>query len=68
MAVGSTAEGKQLKAHLSFGEGFEASAGIAVEVAIRTLANPQPGAWTPGQLFGTELAQACGAIVQGPQA
>jgi hypothetical protein len=66
MAVGCTADGAQIEADLSFGEGCEASAAIAVEVAVRTLADPRPGAWTPGQRFGTELALACGAVVRPP--
>jgi len=68
LALGCTADGSPVEAHLSFGEGFAASAAIAVEVAVRTVAGPQPGAWTPGQLFGTELALACGAVVRGPGA
>src|SRR5262249_16629483 len=61
MARAAAADGKELEAHLSFGEGFAASAEIAVEIALRTLAHREPGAWTPGQLYGTELAFACGA-------
>jgi saccharopine dehydrogenase (NAD+, L-lysine-forming) len=68
MAVGWSADGPRLDAHLAFGEGFEASAAIAVDVAVRTAAAPRPGAWTPGQLFGTDLARACGAVVRGPHA
>jgi short subunit dehydrogenase-like uncharacterized protein len=67
VALGRGADGTHIEADLSFGEGFEASATIAVEVALRTLAGPRPGAWTPGQLFGPELAVACGAVVQGPR-
>jgi saccharopine dehydrogenase (NAD+, L-lysine-forming) len=68
MAVGCTTEGRCLRAELSFGEGFEASAAIAVEVAVRLASAPRSGAWTPGQLFGTELAATCGAVVQPVQA
>jgi short subunit dehydrogenase-like uncharacterized protein len=67
-ALGHTAEGTPIQADLSFGEGFEASATIAVEVAVRTLTNPRPGAWTPGQLFGSDLARACRAAISGPRA
>jgi short subunit dehydrogenase-like uncharacterized protein len=67
MAVGCSVDGAQLEFDLSFGEGSGASAAIAVEVAVRTLANSQPGAWTPGQLYGSELALACGAAVRGPR-
>jgi short subunit dehydrogenase-like uncharacterized protein len=66
-AAGSTDSGRQLEAHVTFGEGFQASAVIAVEVAVRVLAAPRPGAWTPGQLFGPELALACGAAIRGKQ-
>jgi short subunit dehydrogenase-like uncharacterized protein len=66
-AFGCSADNTRTEADLSFGEGFEASATIAVEVALRTLQAPRPGAWTPGQLFGTGLALACGAVVQGPR-
>jgi saccharopine dehydrogenase (NAD+, L-lysine-forming) len=68
IALGETAAGGQMEMSLSFGEGFAASAAIAVEVALRALAAPQPGAWTPGQLYGAELATACGALVRGPLA
>jgi saccharopine dehydrogenase (NAD+, L-lysine-forming) len=67
MARGCTADGTHIEADLTFGEGDEASAAIAVEVALRTVANPRPGAWTPGQLFGPQLAKACGAVVHGPR-
>jgi saccharopine dehydrogenase (NAD+, L-lysine-forming) len=63
-AAGCTDQGAQLEARLRFGEGCRASAVIAVETAVRLLARPQPGAWTPGQLFGPELATACGAVVE----
>lgn len=66
-ADGSTESGRRLEARLSFGEGFQASAVIAVEVAVRVLATPRPGAWTPGQLFGPELALASGATIRGNQ-
>ena len=66
-AAGSTGSGRSLEAHLTFGEGFRASAVIAVEVAVRVLAAPRPGAWMPGQLFGPELALACGAVIGGQQ-
>ena len=66
MAIGRDANGARIRAELSFGEGFEASAAIAVEVAVRLAAEPRSGAWTPGQLFGIELAAACGARVVGP--
>jgi short subunit dehydrogenase-like uncharacterized protein len=66
-AAGSTEHGLQLEAQLTFGEGFRASAVIAAEVAVRLLAGPRPGAWTPGQLFGPELALACGAAVRQDQ-
>jgi short subunit dehydrogenase-like uncharacterized protein len=68
LARGCTADGVQTEAEISFGEGFEASARIAIEVAVRTLGTRRPGAWTPGQLFGTELALACGGVVRGPLA
>jgi hypothetical protein len=67
MALGCSADGTQLEADLTFGEGDAASAAIAVEVVLRTVAGPRPGAWTPGQLFGPELAVACGAVVRGPR-
>jgi short subunit dehydrogenase-like uncharacterized protein len=67
LALGCRVDGTHIEADLSFGEGLEASATIAVEVALRALGNPRPGAWTPGQLFGPELAMACGAVVQGPR-
>jgi hypothetical protein len=68
MAVAWTPDGRKLDAALTFGEGFQASAAIAVEVAMRTVTSPCPGTWTPCQLFGPELAAACGAVVRGPQA
>jgi saccharopine dehydrogenase (NAD+, L-lysine-forming) len=68
VAAGWSADGPRLEAQLTFGEGFQASATIAVEVAARIAAEPRPGAWTPGQLFGPELALACGALVRGPAA
>jgi saccharopine dehydrogenase (NAD+, L-lysine-forming) len=67
-ALGRGADGTHIEADLRFGEGFEASATIAVEVAVRTAADAPPGAWTPGQLFGSQLAPACGAVVAGPRA
>jgi short subunit dehydrogenase-like uncharacterized protein len=67
IARGCCADGTPVEADIGFGEGFAASAVIAVEVAIRTLRAPRPGAWTPGQLYGSELAQACGAVVRGPR-
>jgi saccharopine dehydrogenase (NAD+, L-lysine-forming) len=66
-AAGSTDQGHQLEAQLTFGEGFRVSAVIAAEVAVRLLAGARPGAWTPGQLFGPELALACGAAVRQDQ-
>jgi short subunit dehydrogenase-like uncharacterized protein len=66
-AAATTANGQCLEARLTFGEGLQASASIAIEVASRVLANPTPGAWTPGQLFGPELAEACGAQVEAIQ-
>jgi short subunit dehydrogenase-like uncharacterized protein len=60
-AAATTVNGHCLEARLAFGEGLQASASIAVEVAARVLASPSPGAWTPGQLFGRGLAEACGA-------
>jgi len=68
MARGCSADGVQVEADLNFGEGFAASAAIAVEVAVRTAGNQRAGAWTPGQLFGSELAVACGAVVRAPRA
>jgi hypothetical protein len=62
----SDGDGSKLEAHLTFGEGFRASAAIAVEVALRILEAPRPGAWTPGQLLGTGVALACGADIHGP--
>jgi saccharopine dehydrogenase (NAD+, L-lysine-forming) len=66
-ALACGADGAQFEADITFGEGFAASAAIAVEVALRTIRDPKPGAWTPGQLFGTELAEACGAVIRGPR-
>lgn len=66
-AAATTAGGDCLEARLTFGEGLQASASIAIEVAARVLASPSPGAWTPGQLFGPELAEACGAQVEAIQ-
>jgi saccharopine dehydrogenase (NAD+, L-lysine-forming) len=68
MAAGWTRDGRRLDTSLTFGEGLQASAAIAVEVAIRTVASPCAGTWTPCQVFGPELAAACGAVVRGPQA
>jgi len=68
MAIAELADGRRQEAHLAFGEGFEASAAIAVEVAVRSATAPRPGAWTPGQLYGREIAQTCGADVRGPAA
>jgi hypothetical protein len=68
MATACTADGRWLRAELSFGEGFAASAAIAVEVAVRLASAPRAGAWTPGQLFGPQFAAACGAVIQPPQA
>jgi saccharopine dehydrogenase (NAD+, L-lysine-forming) len=64
VARGRTARGAEIEADITFGEGFAASAAIAVEVAVRTIGQARPGAWTPGQLFGTELALACGGVVR----
>jgi short subunit dehydrogenase-like uncharacterized protein len=63
-AAATTTSGRCLEARLTFGEGLQASASIAVEVASRVLASASPGAWTPGRLFGPELAEACGAQVE----
>jgi short subunit dehydrogenase-like uncharacterized protein len=62
-AAATTTSGQCVEARLTMGEGLQASASIAVEVATRVLASPAPGAWTPGQLFGPQLAEACGAQV-----
>jgi len=66
-AAATTASGDCLEARLTFGEGLQASASIAIEVASRVLASPSAGAWTPGQRFGPELAVACGAQVEAIQ-
>jgi short subunit dehydrogenase-like uncharacterized protein len=66
-ATATTASGQCLAARLTFGEGLQASADIAVEVAERVLSGAAPGAWTPGHLFGPDLAEACGADVEAIQ-
>ena len=66
MAIGRDANGARIRAELSFGEGFEASAAIAVEVAVRLAAEPR---WVRGAPWATvrhRLAAACGARVVGP--
>jgi short subunit dehydrogenase-like uncharacterized protein len=51
-------------AELRVGEGVLATAAIAAETTLRVLAGADPGAWTPGRLFGAELVpEATGALI-----
>jgi short subunit dehydrogenase-like uncharacterized protein len=50
------AHGRSTSAELRTGEGVAATAAIAAETARRVLAGAEPGAWTPGRLFGPALA------------
>jgi short subunit dehydrogenase-like uncharacterized protein len=64
-------DGQVFTAELRAGEGVRATAAIAAETARRVLAGAQPGAWTPGRLFGAALVtDATGArlTVNGPPA
>jgi hypothetical protein len=57
-------DGQSFTAELRVGEGVRATAAIAAETARRVLAGAEPGAWTPGQLFGAGLVtDATGAQV-----
>ena len=57
-------DGQAFTAELRVGEGVRATAAIAAETARRVLAGAEPGAWTPGQLFGAGLVtDATGAQV-----
>jgi saccharopine dehydrogenase (NAD+, L-lysine-forming) len=57
-------DGYTSTAELRAGEGVRATAAIAAETARRVLAGAKPGAWTPGQLFGTDfVTDATGAEV-----
>jgi len=49
------AGGASLTATLRLGEGVQASAAIAAEIAQRVLAGVAPGAWTPCRLLGAGL-------------
>jgi short subunit dehydrogenase-like uncharacterized protein len=57
-------DGRIVSAELRTGEGVRATAAIAAETAQRLLAGVEPGAWTPGSLFGADLVtDAMGATV-----
>ena len=57
-------DGHIATAELRTGEGVRATAAIAAETTRRVLAGAEPGAWTPGQLFGAALVtDATGAQV-----
>ncbi len=65
------ADGRIASAELRTGEGVRATAAIAAETTRRVLAGVEPGAWTPGSLFGAGLVtDATGAQVSmsGPAA
>jgi saccharopine dehydrogenase (NAD+, L-lysine-forming) len=47
--------GRRLAAQLRTGDGVQAGAEFAAEVARRVLTGAPAGAWTPGRLFGPEL-------------
>ncbi len=56
------ADGRVRDAWLRAGEGMAFTSGVAAEVALRlSRGEGRPGAFTPGQLFGPELAEAVGA-------
>lgn len=48
-------DGRKLAAEASTGEGFAVTAAIAAATAVRLLEPTEPGAWTPGRLFGPDL-------------
>lgn len=50
--------GRRLAAQVRVGDGVEAGAAFAAEVARRTISGAPAGAWTPGRLFGKALFQA----------
>jgi hypothetical protein len=50
--------------HMNF---YLVADGFDMTIALDTQRGPQPRAWTPGQLFGTNIAQASAAVVHGPQ-
>jgi short subunit dehydrogenase-like uncharacterized protein len=50
-----TPDGLAVTAELRVGDGVRATAAIAAETARRVLAGAEPGAWTPGRLFGAAL-------------
>jgi len=55
-------DGRVSEAWLKAGEGMAFTAKIAAEVALRLSRNEgRPGAFTPGALFGAELAETAGA-------
>jgi len=56
------ADGTTREAWLRAGEGMAFTSQVAAEVALRLWKNEgRPGAYTPGALFGPELAEAAGA-------
>ena len=50
--------GRRLVAQLQVGDGVQAGAAFAAEVARRVLAGAPAGTWTPGRLFGPDLFSA----------
>jgi hypothetical protein len=49
--------GRRLAAQAQVGDGVEAGAAFAAEIARRVLAGAPAGAWTPGRLYGAGLFQ-----------
>lgn len=57
-------KGNRLESVWEFPEGYRSAARAASEVTCRLLAEEgRPGAWFPGQLFGLDIARACGGRV-----
>jgi hypothetical protein len=57
-------QGEQFQSLWEFPEGYGVVARAVAEVTCRLLAGQgRPGAWFPGELFGLEIAQACGGRV-----
>jgi short subunit dehydrogenase-like uncharacterized protein len=63
-AYAEWADGETRRAWLRTGEGYAFTSRVAATVALRLAAgDARPGAFTPGALFGADLARAAGATI-----
>lgn len=60
----SWADGQERDGWLRTADGMDFTAAVVTQVTVRLLnGEGRPGAYTPGALFGPELATACGAVL-----